>query len=276
MSISPFVKWAGGKRQIMNHLLDYKPKKFKRYYEPFVGGGALLMELEPIHAIINDSNKELIAVYKCLRNKKLFKKFYVRCKEHESNHSEEYYYRIRDLDRSKSSYNKLPLYEKAARCVYLNKACFNGLYRVNGKGQFNVPSGKYAKIKCFDENNIQELHKYFHKRKPIILNKDFADAVKTAQAGDFVYFDPPYDVLNDQSFTSYTTGGFDKAEQVRLRDVVKQLTEKGVQVMASNANTPFIQELYKDFNIHIVHARRSVNSKPDGRGKVEEVIITNY
>lgn len=273
---TPFVKWAGGKRQIMNHLLEHKPKKFKHYYEPFVGGGALLLELAPIHATINDSNKELIYVYKCLRSKRLFKKFYEVCKEHEVNHSEEYYYQVRDMDKKKTAYSKLPMYVKAARCVYLNKACFNGLYRVNGKGQFNVPSGKYEKIKCFDEENIQALHKYFHKRKPVILNKDFAEAVKTAKAGDFVYFDPPYDVVGEQSFTSYTTGGFDKKEQARLRDVFKELSDRGVFVMASNANTEYVQELYKDFNIHVINARRSINSKGDGRGKVEEVIITNY
>ena len=273
---TPFVKWAGGKRQIMNHLLDNMPKKFKHYYEPFVGGGALLLELAPIHATINDSNKELIYVYKCLRNKRLFKKFYDVCKEHETNHSEEYYYQVRDMDKKKTVYAKLPMYVKAARCVYLNKACFNGLYRVNGKCQFNVPSGKYEKIKCFDEENIQALHKYFHKRKPVILNKDFAEAVRTAKAGDFVYFDPPYDVVGEQSFTSYTTGGFDKKEQARLRDVFKELSDRGVYVMASNANTEYIQELYKDFNIHVINARRSINSKGDGRGDVEEVIITNY
>ena len=273
---TPFVKWAGGKRQIMDKLLKFKPKKFRHYYEPFVGGGALLLELAPNHATINDSNKELMYVYKCLRNKRLFKKFYDTCKLHETNHSEDYYYQIRDLDRKKAAYAKLPMHEKAARCVYLNKACFNGLYRVNGKGQFNVPSGKYEKIKCFDEENIQALYKYFHKRKPIILNKDFVEAVKTAKAGDFVYFDPPYDVVGEQSFTSYTTGGFDKKKQEKLRDVIKELTNKGVLVMASNANTPFIQEIYKDFNIHIIEAKRSINSKGDGRGKVEEVIITNY
>ena len=275
-TLAPFVKWAGGKRQIMNHLLEFKPNKFKHYYEPFVGGGALLFELAPIRATINDSNKELMYVYKCLRNKRLFKKFYEACKEHEANHSEEYYYKVRDLDRKKSVYAKMTMPEKAARCVYLNKACFNGLYRVSGKGFFNVPSGKYETIRCFDEENIQALHKYFQKRKPVILCKDFAEAVKTAKAGDFVYFDPPYDVVGEQSFTSYTTGGFDKKEQERLRDVVKELTEKGVLVMASNANTSFIQELYKDFNIHVIEARRSINSKGDGRGKVGEVIITNY
>ena len=153
MSLQPFVKWAGGKRQIMDKLLEFKPKKFKHYYEPFVGGGALLLELAPIHATINDSNKELMYVYKCLRNKRLFKKFYELCKTHEENHSEEYYYQIRDLDRKKTVYTKMTMPEKAARCVYLNKSCFNGLYRVSGKGYFNVPSGKKEKVKCFDEEN---------------------------------------------------------------------------------------------------------------------------
>ena len=273
---TPFVKWAGGKRQIMNYLLDFKPKKFNRYYEPFVGGGALLFELSPIHATINDSNKELIYIYRCLRDKRLFKKFYKLCKEHEANHSEEYYYKIRDLDRKKSTYAKLKTYEKAARCIYLNKACFNGLYRVNSKGQFNVPFNGKEKIFCFTEDNIRALHMYFSKRKPVILNKDFAEAVKTARAGDFVYFDPPYDVVGEQSFTSYTVGGFGKKEQERLKNVFKELSDKGVFVMVSNANTQFIQELYKDFNIHVINARRNINSKADGRGKVEEVIITNY
>lgn len=276
MSLQPFVKWAGGKRQIMDKLLEFKPKKFKHYYEPFVGGGALLMELEPILATINDSNKELMYVYKCLRNKRLFKKFYELCKTHEANHSEEYYYKIRELDRKKSSYAKMTMAEKAARCVYLNKACFNGLYRVSGKGYFNVPSGKKEKVNCFDEENIKALHKYFHKRKPVILNKDFAEAVKTAKAGDFVYFDPPYDLVGKQSFTSYTASGFGRKEQEKLRDLVKELTERGVLVMVSNANTEFIQELYKDFNIHVINAKRMINSKGDGRGAVEEVIVTNY
>ena len=276
MGLQPFVKWAGGKRQIMDKLLEYKPKKFKRYYEPFVGGGALLLELEPNHATINDFNKELTYVYKCLRSKRLFQQFYDLCKLHEQNHSEEYYYKIRNLDRKKTAYAKMTMPEKAARCVYLNKACFNGLYRVSGKGYFNVPSAKREKINCFDDDNIKALHEYFTKRKPVILNKDFAQAIKTAKAGDFVYFDPPYDVVGEQSFTSYTTGGFDKKEQVRLRDVFKELSDKGVLVMASNANTEYIQELYKDFNIHVVNARRNINSKGDGRGTVEEVIITNY
>jgi len=274
--MQPFVKWAGGKRLIMNKLLEFKPKNFKTYYEPFVGGGALLLELEPKHAVINDSNKELIYVYKCLRNKRLYDKMAEFCKIHEKNHSEEYYYRIRDLDRHPRKFAKETISFKASRCLYLNKACFNGLYRVNGKGYFNVPSAQRTKVKCFDDENMKELYDYFHKRKPVILNKDFELAVKTAKAGDFVYFDPPYDVVGEQSFTSYTKCGFGRDEQTRLRDLIKKLTEKGVLVMASNANTDFIRDLYKDFNIHVIEAKRMINSKGDGRGAVEEVIITNY
>lgn len=275
MSLQPFVKWAGGKRQIMSELLKSLPEKFKRYYEPFIGGGALLFELEPKHFTINDSNKELIYIYKCLRNKKLFKLLFEECKVHETNHSEEYYYEVRDWDRAKS-YKKLPMYKKAARCLYLNKSCFNGLFRVNSKGYFNVPSGKHESVYCFDENNFKNIHKYFYKCKPVILNKDFEIAVKTAKAGDFVYFDPPYDIVSNQSFTSYTTGGFDRNEQERLCKTFKELSEKGVYVMLSNSNTEFIRNLYKDFNIYVIEARRSINSKGDRRGKVEEVIITNY
>ena len=270
------VKYAGGKYQLLPELLKYKPKKFKRYFEPFVGGGSLLLELAPIHVTINDVNKDLICLYKCLRDKRLFKKFYATCKEHEQNHSEEYYYKIRNLDRNKTAFNRFPTYAKAARFLYLNKSCFNGLYRLNSKGEFNVPFNGKEKINCFEEDNIQALHKYFNKRKPIILCKDYAIALKTAKAKDFVYIDPPYDTLKDDSFTAYSADGFDKKEQERLRDVIKELTDRGVYVMASNANTPFVQELYKDFNIHIVLARRNINSKGDGRGKVEEVIITNY
>lgn len=276
MSLQPFVKWAGGKRQIVDKLKQHMPKKYKKYYEPFVGGGALLLAIEPKHAVINDSNKELIYVYKCLRDKRLYDKMIALCHEHEKNHCEAYFYEIRDLDRYPRKYSKMPVYFKAARCLYLNKACFNGLYRVNGKGYFNVPSAQRETVKCFDEENMKNLYDYFHKRKPVILCKDFALAVKSAKAGDLVYFDPPYDAVGKQSFTTYTKNDFGKEQQIRLRDTIQQLSDKGVLVMASNANTPFIQDLYKSFNIHVIEARRSINSKGDGRGKVEEVIITNY
>lgn len=276
MSLQPFVKWAGGKRQIIDKLIELMPKDYNTYFEPFVGGGAFLLELEPKRAVINDSNKDLISVYKCLRNKKQFEKMIELCRKHETNHSEEYYYQIRDLDRNLKKYTRQPMYFKAARCLYLNKACFNGLYRVSSKGFFNVPSSKREKVRCFNEDNISLLYDYFSDKRPIIHNKDFEKVVKTARKGDFVYFDPPYDIIGEQSFTSYTKANFDKNDQIRLRDIIVELTKKGVFVMASNANTPFIQDLYKDFNINIVEARRMINSKAEGRGKVEEVVILNY
>lgn len=279
MNIAPFVKWAGGKRQLLDKLIEYMPKKYKTYYEPFVGGGALLLKLQPKKAVINDFNKELMDVYKCLRNKRYYKKLVECLKYHEEHHSQEYFYQVRELDRHPSKFRAMRMYEKAARMIYLNKSCFNGLYRVSSKGYFNVPFNGKETVKIFDEANFENLHKYFHKRKPIMLTKDFVEATKTAKAGDFVYFDPPYDIADDKkiaSFTSYTKNDFGKEDQVRLAEHVKELTKRGVLVMLSNLNTELIRELYKDFNIHIVKANRMINSKADGRGKVEEVIVTNY
>ena len=197
-------------------------------------------------------------------------------KKHEFNHSEEYYYQIRSMDKEEE-FLSLPIYVRAARMIYLNKSCFNGLYRVNSKGFFNVPSGRKKKVVTFDEDNFDSLREYFRNNDITILNGDFEDAVKDAKAGDFVYFDPPYDVIeNKNSFTSYAKNDFGKDEQTRLAKLYKKLSDKGVLVMLSNHNTAFINELYKDFNIHVVNAKRMINSKADGRGDVEEVIITNY
>jgi DNA adenine methylase len=275
MALTPFVKWAGGKRQLMTSLLELKPKKFDKYFEPFVGGGALFLELAPKEAVINDFNSELISVYKSLKNKEAFIELYKFCKEHEALHSEEYFYKIRALDTS-ADYINQPLPTRAARCIYLNKACFNGLYRVNAKGQFNVPFNGKTKVKLFDEDNFQALHQYFLNNDISIHNGDYQAILDKPKKGDFVYFDPPYDVVGNQSFTTYTKIGFGREEQTRLRDNFKNLSEKGVFVMLSNSNTEFIRELYKDFNIHIVQARRNINSQSNGRGKVEEVIVTNY
>ena len=277
-NIHPFVKWAGGKTQILDELIKYVPKSYNTYYEPFVGGGALLFKLQPYKFVINDTNKELIDVYSCFLKKDLYLKLIEELKKHENNHNEEYYYKIRDLDRNTEEYNRLKIYEKAARILYLNKSCFNGLYRVNSKGFFNVPSGKKVKVKCYDENNFKEIRKFFNNRKDsIVASTDYEDVLKNVRKGDFIYFDPPYDTLDDKnSFTSYNKDSFGKEEQARLASVFKRLNDKGAYVMLSNHNTKYIRELYKDFNIHIIHAKRMINSKGDGRGEVEEVIITNY
>ena len=271
----PFVKWAGGKRQIIDKLLMYAPDEFNTYYEPFVGGGALLFELSPKKAVINDSNKELINVYNVLRNEEKFKKMCSILNTYEKNNSEEFYYELRNKDRNKSSFDRLSDYKRAGRTIYLNKACFNGLYRVNSKNEFNVPFGKKTKVNTYDVGNLITVSNYLTMNDIKILNVDFEDSVKDAQKGDFIYFDPPYD-SETSIFNSYTEDGFGKEEQRRLAKVYKELSNKGCYVMLSNNNTTLIKELYKDFNIHIIEAKRSINSNGKKRGKVEEVIITNY
>lgn len=279
----PFVKWAGGKRQIIDKLMQYVPDEFNTYYEPFVGGGALLFELSPKKAVINDFNKELMNVYKCIKDSN---KFNLMCKElnkHEANHSEEYYYEIRNLDRNKKSFPKLADYKRAARTIYLNKACFNGLYRVNSKDEFNVPFGKKVKVNTYEGQNLGIICGYLNYNDIRLLSVDFEEAIADAKKGDFIYFDPPYD-SDTSTFNSYTKEGFGKDEQARLAKdeqarlakVFKELSDKGCYVMLSNHNTTLINELYKDFNINIIEAKRNINSNGKKRGKVEEVIITNY
>lgn len=272
----PFVKWAGGKTQLLDKLVALLPKEYNHYFEPFIGGGALLFHVAPKDFTINDFNSELVQAYRCFSNPSDTEKLIERLKFHQDNHSEEHYYEVRSMDKS-PDFLSLPTYERAARMIYLNKSCFNGLYRVNSKGFFNVPSGKKKNVVCYEEKNIQEITDFFGESKFEILNVDFEKAVVNAKKGDFVYFDPPYDTWeNKDSFTSYAKNPFGKDEQRRLADCFKSLSDKGVYAMLSNHNTDFIRELYKDFNIHVVEAKRTINSKADGRGNVEEVIITNY
>ena len=271
----PFVKWAGGKRQILDKLKKYAPEEFNTYYEPFVGGGAFLFELSPKNAVINDSNKELMNVYNVLCNEEKFKKMCRVLNSYEVKHSEEFFYEIRNKDRNKNTYNKLSDYTKAARTIYLNKACFNGLYRVNSKNEFNVPFGKKSKVNTYEGSNLITVSNYLTMNNIKILSIDFEESIKDAKKGDFVYFDPPYD-SDTSTFNSYTEDGFGKEEQKRLAKVFKELDQKGVYVMLSNHNTILINELYKGYNIHKIEAKRNINSKGNKRGKVEEVIITNY
>lgn len=270
----PFVKWAGGKRQIILELKKFVPNKFDCYYEPFIGGGALFFELAPRKAVINDSNKELMNVYEvlCCHNK-----FVKMCKvlnEYEALNSSEFYYKIRNQDREKG-YVRMPDYKKAARTIYLNKTCFNGLYRVNKKGYFNVPYNKKDRVSTYGGENLLTIHMLLNMNDVTISCVDFEESVKSAKKGDFVYFDPPYD-SETHTFNSYTEEGFGKDEQIRLASVFKDLDKRGVKVMLSNHNTELVNELYKDFNINVIEAKRSINSKGNKRGKVFEVIITNY
>ena len=270
----PFVKWAGGKRSIIHELIQLSPKIFDTYYEPFVGGGALLFELSPRKAIINDYNKELMNVYSCIKDEE---KLVLMCNElnkHETNHSETYYYKIRDLDKDKKKFNKIPDYKRAARTIYLNKACFNGLYRVNSNNEFNVPSGKRSKVNTHSEN-LGIIHCFLNMNDIQLLSTDFVDAVKTAKQGDFIYFDPPYD-SDTSTFNSYTENGFGKEDQIRLAELFKELDLRGCYVMLSNYNTSLIRELYQGYHFHYVEAQRNIGANAKDRGIVEEVIITNY
>ena len=271
----PFVKWAGGKRQIIDKLKQYIPDEFNTYYEPFVGGGALLFELSPKNAVINDSNKELMNVYSVLCNEEKFKKMCSVLNSYEANHSEEFFYELRNKDRNKKTFNRLSDYTRAARTIYLNKACFNGLYRVNSKDEFNVPFGKKTKVNTYDGSNLITVSNYLTMNNVKIQCVDFEESVKTAKKGDCVYFDPPYD-SDTATFNSYTEEGFGKDEQRRLATVFKDLDERGVYVMLSNHNTILVKELYKDYHIYVIEAKRNINSNGKKRGKVEEVIITNF
>ena len=223
IKIKPFVKWAGGKRQILDKLKSLMPEEYNTYYEPFVGGGALLFDLAPKNAVINDSNSELMNVFSVLCSEKLYNKMCKYLNKFERKHSEEFYYEIRNIDRNKKKFNKLNPSKRAARTIYLNKACFNGLYRVNSKGEFNVPFGKKNKVNTYDGENLLNVYSYLSncEYNINILCTDFEDSVSTAKKGDFVYFDPPYD-SDTNTFNSYTEDGFGKEEQRRLATVFKE------------------------------------------------------
>lgn len=271
----PFVKWAGGKRSIIDKLIKLVPEDFNTYYEPFIGGGAMLFELQPKKAVINDYNKELINVYECIKDENKFSNMCSELNKHEMNHSEEYYYQIRNLDKDKKKFDRLVDYKRAARTIYLNKACFNGLYRVNSKNEFNVPYGKKNKVNTYDGSNLGIIHCLLNLFDIKILSTDFEVAVKDAKKGDFIYFDPPYD-SDTSAFNSYTENGFDKEQQRRLAKVFKELDKRGCYVMLSNYNTVLIKELYKDYNFNYITAQRNIGAKAKDRKIVEEVIITNY
>ena len=264
----PFVKWAGGKRQIIDKLMKFVPDEFDTYYEPFIGGGALLFELAPKKAVINDSNVELMNVYKCIKDEVKFTKMCNELNHYEAKHSKDFYLEIRSLDRDKSKFHRIADYRRAARTVYLNKSCFNGLYRVNSKNEFNVPFNKKLKVNTYDGQNLGIIHSYLNFNDVKILSVDFEEAVRDCKKGDFIYFDPPYD--SDKGvFNSYTEDGFGKEDQKRLADVYKKLADRGCYVMLSNHNTRLVQELYGEFNIHVIEAKRSINANGKKRGKVE-------
>ncbi|AWC27147.1 DNA methyltransferase [Bacillus cytotoxicus] len=268
----PFLKWAGGKRQLLPEIRKYLPQKIKTYYEPFIGAGAVLFDIQPKKAVINDINTELVNVYETIKNHA--DELIEDLKKHKND--KDYFYEIRDLDR-RPEYKQLSPIERASRIIYLNKTCFNGLFRVNSQGQFNVPFGKYKNPQIVNEVVIRAVHNYLSSNDVQIMNEDFETVVETAKKGDFVYFDPPYDPVSDtSSFTGYSLDGFNKDDQKRLKYLFVELDKRGVNVMLSNSATDFIKELYEGFNIQIVSASRNINANASGRGKIDEVLVMNY
>ena len=274
--VAPVVKWVGGKRQLLPEIKKYSPKKFNTYFEPFVGGGAVLFEFQPKNAIVNDINKELINLYSVIQNN--VEELIAKLSDTDTySNTSECYYRIRELDREPQKYNKMTGIDRAARILYLNKTCYNGLYRVNSVGEFNSPFGSYKNPNIVNEITLRAVNKYFNESNIKVLNVDFENAVKNAKKGDFIYFDPPYAPISKTSnFTGYNESGFGENEQIRLKTLCDILDKKGVKFLLSNSDCEFIRELYRDYNIVTIKAKRAINSNGNNRGTVSEVLIRNY
>lgn len=270
---APVVKWVGGKRQLLPQILPLIPKRMSAYCEPFLGGGAVLFALQPRRALVNDLNQDLITVYRVIKENA------DALIEHLSRHENtpEYFYRIRDLDRDREAYAALSDVEKASRLLYLNKTCYNGLFRVNASGAFNSPYGHYRRPNIVNEQTIRGVSRYFNSCDIAFFSEDFAAVLDRVPRGGFVYLDPPYDPVSDTaSFTGYNRGGFGREEQGRLKACCDALTARGVRFLLSNSATPFIRELYSSYHVSIVQARRAVNSVASRRGAIEEVLVRNY
>jgi len=247
--VAPVVKWVGGKRQLLDEITPLLPKRITSYYEPFLGGGAVLFSIQPSKAIVNDLNGDLIAVYEIIRDD--VESLITDLRKHEN--TSEYFYAIRDLDRDKEA------------------------YRVNSSGEFNSPFGHYKNPNIVNEPVLRAVSKYFSSGNITFCNEDFAVTLSRVGKGGFVYLDPPYDPVSDTaSFTGYNKGGFDRNEQIRLKQCCDELTQRGIKFLLSNSATEFIKELYKDYNISIVQAKRAINSDASKRGSIEEVLIRNY
>ncbi len=270
---TPFVKWVGWKRQIIPQLQKFFPTEFNNYHEPFLWGWAVFFALQKKQSFLSDVNAELINTYQVIKDKpKELIKFLESC-----THSKEFFTEIRAWDRVENWQTNFTDVQRAGRFIYLNRTCFNWLYRVNSKWQFNVPIGSYANPDFVQKENITNVSKLLKETKAIIKLQSFKDVLKNAKTWDFVYFDPPYDTLTDTAnFTSYNESWFWRNMQIELRDVFVKLHEMGCKVMLSNHNTDFIREIFAWFRLEVVKARRNVNSNWAWRGEVEEIVVMNY
>ncbi|WP_412974759.1 DNA adenine methylase [Ornithinibacillus sp. 179-J 7C1 HS] len=274
--IQPFLKWAGGKRRLIPKIEEFVPNLEKiRYFEPFLGAGALFFHFQPNRATVNDINGELINVYRFLQDNEKIDDLLDLLTKHKEKHSADHYKKVRDLDRKEEFETLLPV-EKAARFIYLNKTCFNGIYRVNSKGQFNVPMGKYKDPDIVNKDVLLSVHRYLKENKNTIefKNGNFVEAVNESKKGDFIYFDPPYNPINKtSSFTGYAQDGFGEEKQRELGELFKDLDDRGRKVLLSNSNTELIRELYRDFEIVEIPVSRAISSKATGRWKTNEILV---
>ena len=272
--VLPFMKWVGGKRQLMPSIVEHLPENIKeyKYIEPFIGGGAVFFNLQPKYAIINDFNEELINVYITIRDH--LDELISDLKKHKN--ESEYFYKIRGLDRTQD-FKKLSSVERASRIIYLNKTCFNGLYRVNSAGEFNAPFGRYKNPNIVNEPTLKAVNKYLKINDIIIKSGDYAETLTDVNERTFVYLDPPYHPISENSnFTGYVQGGWNIFDQIRLREVCDELNAKGVKFLLSNSSAPIIKDQYRNYNISVVKANRAINSDGSNRGEVDELLIRNY
>jgi DNA adenine methylase len=266
----PFLKWAGGKGRLIEQYQMFFPAQFRHYYEPFLGGGAIFFHLHhrSDQAVLADLNEELVNVYRCVRDD--VEAMIEILHQHQQRHCRDYYYAVRAKTQLRS-----PIY-RAARLIYLNKTCFNGLYRENSKGQFNVPMGRYKRPKVCDASTLKRASAALQRAH--VVCEEFTAILERAQGHqDFVYFDPPYHPISTtSSFTGYNRYGFRAEDQKRLQQTFTQLAQRGVKVMLSNSDCAFIRDLYQDFHIYTIQASRAINSNAQRRGKISELVITSY
>ena len=271
--VAPVLKWVGGKRKLLDTFAPLLPNKIDAYCEPFVGGGALFFNLQPKVAYINDINDELIRVYKVIKNDVENLIIALQGFKNEA----KYFYDVRDMDRDREKYALLSDVEKAARVLYLNKTCYNGLFRVNNSGEFNSPFGNYRNPNIVNAPTLRAVSSYLNTAKIYLSSLDYEEILVKLPKNTFVYLDPPYDPVSDtSSFTGYSKGGFSRDDQIRLRERCDDLNKRGLKFMLSNSATDFIKEQYSGYYITTVQAKRSINSNGEKRGEVDEVVVRNY
>jgi len=271
--VAPVVKWAGGKRQLASTLKALLPRQMKRWCEPFAGGAALLFELQPQVAQVNDINQDLIGAYNVIKSD-------VGALISELNtyrNDPDFFYLIRDFDRDKAFYKALSEVKKAARLIYLNKTCYNGLFRVNNAGEFNTPFGYYKNPNIVNASTLRAVSEYFNSNEVTISSLSYEKVLEDLPRDSFVYLDPPYDpVTNTSNFTGYARGGFSREDQVKLRKECDKLDARKIRFMLSNSDTEFIRDQYSRYRIESVSAKRLINSNVRLRGDVKEVVVMNY